>query len=656
MTTQANALFATKSSSRGQRVRRDWLIALALVLLAALPRLYRLDLAEFKLDEANHYRMAYELLRGGWRWTGSTASVGFPKPPLFVYTLALPLAVTCDPRVVTGFLGVLAALAAGGFYLALQPRMGRKAAAGATLLFAFNPQAVLHARKLFTADLLPPLSALFFWASLNLIAAPSRRVGRAAIWAAFSFALLLLTTFSPLILAPVLAFAFWRRRSDLTPRAWWGALAALGLPFVPYLIAVRSDIVSLLTALFTNAQGETSAAASTFSAPPLIRWMLNLLWGTSYLPGWLGWMVGLFLAGVTLAGAAGLIWAAWRQGADWARVILLWVGLCPLLMLGLSFVTPVQMQAHYLVVLYPVLFALPGAAIAWAERRSSLWGRAALLLLMGVAVWSFAFWDDTLEDVARGVEGYGTPLGYWRRAAKQARDFAAEHDAEVLAYVPGDQPWDEQAAIFDALLCDTPHRVVNGHTTVVLPSHPAVFLVASDVESSLALVSPCTRGLDTRLAASPFGGAYSYRLWTPQSSIQACLDLTPAEGVWASGARLLGYAIEGSPEPGATLHVTLAWEATRGPVAADIHWFNHLVATDGQRWGQFDGAPWPGERWRGGDRVLWRFDLPIADDAPPPPYALRVGQYTYPDFEGIPVVDDAGAPRADAVEIPLPAP
>ena len=77
--------------------QQDWVYALTLGILAAFPRLYRLDLAEFKLDEANHYRMAYFLTRGAWRWVGSTSSIGFPKPPLFIYATALPMALSRDP-------------------------------------------------------------------------------------------------------------------------------------------------------------------------------------------------------------------------------------------------------------------------------------------------------------------------------------------------------------------------------------------------------------------------------------------------------------------------------------------------------------------------------------------------------------------------------
>jgi hypothetical protein len=59
--------------------KKEWFYTLALIGLAAIPRLCCLDLVEFKRDEANHYRMAYFLTRGHWRWTGSTASIGLPS-------------------------------------------------------------------------------------------------------------------------------------------------------------------------------------------------------------------------------------------------------------------------------------------------------------------------------------------------------------------------------------------------------------------------------------------------------------------------------------------------------------------------------------------------------------------------------------------------
>ena len=84
---------------------------------------------------------------------------------------------------------------------------------------------------------------------------------------------------------------------------------------------------------------------------------------------------------------------------------------------------------------------------------------------------------------------------------------------------------------------------------------------------------------------------------------------------------------------------------------------SQLEDQEGRRWGQLDHAGWPAERWRPGERVLLHFDLPIAEDAAPGPYVLRVGQYIYhspENIENIPVVDVAGNPADYAVALPIP--
>ncbi len=628
--------------------KQDWAFALILGILAALPRLYRLDLAEFKLDEANHYRMAYFLTRGAWRWVGSTSSVGLPKPPLFVYTLALPMTLSRDPRVITGFLGILAALATGAFYLVLRRFMGKKASFGAALLFALNPQAVLYARKLFTADLLPPLCTLFLITGIAFIESPRRRVGRLAMLTTFTFALLVLTTFSPLILLPTLVLLFLERRRDLKPLHWFGAGAVFVLPFVPYLVAVTPRIPAALA----NAGG----APSSTSPSLLLNWTWGMLYGSPW-PASLSSVVGIAALSLLVLSLLGLPFllneARRKERGRWARFFLTWLCLSPLLML----IMQVEIHAHYLVLLYPLLLVLPAAGVEIATRKANALGWAALLLLGVTAIWQAQTWGYVLHAAATGSQGYGTPLGYWWRAAEQARELAEQEDAaEVLLLMPGDRSWDAKANILDALLSDTPHRLVDGHTTVVYPPHDTILLIASEVETSVALAFPCTQDLESDLAASPLGGTYHYRLWSPaHAGASSCTQtLLPATAQWASGVRLLGYGVTGTVQPGASPHVILHWETTQGPLDTDVHWFHHLEDQTGQRWGQFDAVGWPAARWQPGDRVLLHFDLPIAPDAEPGPYILRVGQYTYPGIETIPVVDVAGNPADYAVALPVP--
>jgi len=47
--------------------------------------------------------------------------------------------------------------------------------------------------------------------------------------------------------------------------------------------------------------------------------------------------------------------------------------------------------------------------------------------------------------------------------------------------------------------------------------------------------------------------------------------------------------------------------------------------------------------------VLSRFTVPIPADLPAGLYAVRAGLYTYPEIQGIPVVDAVGNPAAGDV-------
>jgi hypothetical protein len=58
----------------------------------------------------------------------------------------------------------------------------------------------------------------------------------------------------------------------------------------------------------------------------------------------------------------------------------------------------------------------------------------------------------------------------------------------------------------------------------------------------------------------------------------------------------------------------------------------------------------PSRSWRAGDTVITWFDVPIAPDAAPGAYTMRVGMYTYPDIQNVPAVDAAGNSVSDAVQ------
>ncbi|MEA3308507.1 MAG: glycosyltransferase family 39 protein [Chloroflexota bacterium] len=621
------------------RFWRDRWIASALILLAALPRLTYLGLAEFKIDEARHYQLAYQLLRGVWRWTGSTASIGFPKAPLLIYALALPLKISRDPRVATGWLGLLAALATGAFYLILRRLLSKRAAFSAGLLLAFNPQAILYARKLFTADLLLPLTTFFLGAGLAFLSVPRERAGRYAAVVAFAFALLLLTTFSPLLLLPVLIWLYWERHSELTWRQLGIAAAAFIIPCLPYLLTVAPQLPGFLSQI---------SATSKSVLPPLSGWISSWLLGASW-PVTLFTLKSLVALLLALFSLGGMLSLFQRRDDRRIRFLGAWLVLTPLAALLL----PLEIQFHYLIVLLPTLYILPAAGVELACRRHDRLGWLATGLILLVALWQGTVWVHTLQDVKQGVAGYGTPLGYWWSAAQQTRALVAEQEAEeALLLLPGTQPWDEKAAVLNALLAGTPHRLVDGRHTTVYPPHRAVLLIASEVLTANQILTG-TRVVAPPLPASPWGEQYHYHLWEPASQGDSFAGLQPASAKWASGSRLLGYQISGNAAPGETVQVVLGWESTSGPYPQAVHWFIHWLSQEGQTCGQVDDVGWPTSRWQPGDYIQMQFALTIAPDAPPPPYTLQVGQYTYPGLENIPIVDVAGNPAAAAVEFPL---
>ncbi len=616
-----------------------------LTALAAVPRLTFLNLAEFKLDEATHYGMAYELITGHWRWTGSLASTGLPKPPLFVYVLALPMSLTRDPRVVTGFLGLLSALSVGLFTLLLCRLLGRRAAAAGGLLLVANPQAVLYARKLFTADLIPPLTTGFLACGLGLLASRGRMAGRWAVAMALAFSLLLLTTFSPFLLGPAFLGALWLQRRELRWTDLTLAGIALLLPLAPYMVTVGPALAGRLSGTGLGA-GER---------PELLPWIWELLMGGPWPMGGSGVAQGA-AAVVLVLTAVGAVWLARRalQGRErgWQAWMFVWIGGALLL----AWVAPIAVDRHYLVVLYPTLMVLPAAGVAALGLRRPWMGRLALAAVVLVVVWQSVAWRSMLVDVSRGVEGVGTPLGFWWEAAERARELAKAHSAdEVLVVVAGDHEWDEQAHVLSALLSEVPHRVVDGRSTLVLPPNRALLLVAPNLGQSTPLGLVTLPDVGEPAPASPWGGEYRYLLWendwdTFSQEIPAFHNL---EVTWASGAKLLGYRVAGQAAPGETIDVSLMWVVAGQAPSEGVHWFHHLLSAAERKCAQADHAGWPPAQWRLGDRVIHRVLLVVDADADPGPYALLMGQYHYPSLQSIPTLDEAGKPAAQGVRLAL---
>ncbi len=86
--------------------------------------------------------------------------------------------------------------------------------------------------------------------------------------------------------------------------------------------------------------------------------------------------------------------------------------------------------------------------------------------------------------------------------------------------------------------------------------------------------------------------------------------------------------------------------------------FTHLMgpnnpATDGSLWGQDDSEPcrrfYPTSVWAPGEIVRDQYSIMISVDAPAGAFDLRMGFYTWPTMEHLPLMDETGVAGSETL-------
>jgi len=670
--------------------RREYFLLFLILLLAAGLRLTRLDLIEFKYDEATWARSALAIVNEGhFPVLGMVSSLGPYHPPLMSYILALPFALSRDPRLAAGWGALLGVAAVGLTWWGGRTYFGRRVGLLAALLFAACPWAVIHSRKIWTQSR-AALTLLFVAAVLALVA---RRKHWALAGALAVLGLLISIHLGGVAFIFVLLLLALLFRRSIRPLPLLAGLALLVLILSPYLLyEARHDWPNLrglanlagrgatldlqaprMAALIVGGYHLEDLAGERFSdfvnSIPDLRWLdqveMALLWAGL---AWLVYRVGREV--LTHRGRLSLDGAA-------RSVLLCWFGLPVALLLRHA----EPLHPHDLNLLYPVQHLIVAILLVnvmdWASRTSRLTSRvsrftshvsrftfyACVLFIALLLAWHIYLQRSllTFVDTYDTPGGYGPPVKYALAAARRAEELEAETDgAELIALLPGADPrYDGQAAVLDVLL-GPGHRPVDGRQALVFPAHPAVYLADPGADPALTMLAEmgAEAGPDLPLRE---GSDAAYRFFRrhpvdvtvphPWEGDPARWALRPGSGQ-ASGVLLLGYDWSGDPQPGGAVRWTLYWRIdSLPPAGTDIHWFNHLVDGEGARWGQMDGVGLPVSEWRVGDTVLTWFDIPIGDDAPPPPYFIRSGMYTYPDIAAISLLDLAGNPAGEFIEL-----
>jgi 4-amino-4-deoxy-L-arabinose transferase-like glycosyltransferase len=408
-----------RSRFQGSRwLRLDVVVLSVVVAVAAFVRLLRLDLMEFKADEANVCALALHALGytqpgvGKFFPTeGILSSVGIPNPPLFVYLVALPLAVVRSPIAAAAFIAATNVFAVWLCYLVGTRYYSRFVGIASAALFALSPWAIVFSRKIWSLNVLPMFSGLFL---LALRAFLVERRSRAVFWLIVLVAGATQIHASAWILVPVLLAALVIGRDAIDWR-WLslGLTAAVAL-YAPFLIfhgeaaydaAQKAGRDGGMTALdrFEKAAGFTLAIPGGDNMSFLLGSQSALAHPLSLVLG------GAAFVGLLLGFRQ---WRASRLGS--ARALLAVWYVLPVLMLT-ALQTPSYI--HYFVILFPLPFLGIALVLEQLCRRRVL---AGWLALAG-CLCCFAYLDgrffQTIFDNGGAPGDYGVAYRYTEDAA-----------------------------------------------------------------------------------------------------------------------------------------------------------------------------------------------------------------------------------------------
>jgi len=139
-----------------------------LVALAALLRLWRLNLAEYRGDDDDMVTAATQALQHGWLQAhGLISSIPIDNGPVAMWLLMLPLAITSSLVVAQVWVALLNIGAVALCYQVVRTTWNRQLALVVTALFTVSPWAVMYSRRLWITAFDAPLALLAFWLLLR---------------------------------------------------------------------------------------------------------------------------------------------------------------------------------------------------------------------------------------------------------------------------------------------------------------------------------------------------------------------------------------------------------------------------------------------------------------------------------------------------------
>ncbi len=632
---------SAKTDSREEHSRPRvpyFFLAVASVGWAAVLRVGWAGVHPFAYDEARLSLLALELARAGQvPLLGMVSSAGVPNLPGAVWLFAIPFTLSSDPLVAALFIGLVGTITVVLAWGLARQLWGEAGGLVTAWLMAGSPYLAFYSRSIWAQNWLPFLAVLWAWAAWY-----GWKRGRAWGFVAQGFVAAFapqvhyagVTLVGPALMAALLATN--RRRALALTLLGMGAAGLLALPS--------------LVALLPHMGALPSSRARAFSA--LVD-MGQLV--TGY--GWARLLVGpgttLASDGGALAMAAGLLVLAAAGGVVVLSgvldgrgrhrraygLVLLWALSAPLLWV----VLPVPARVHYQLASLPAWFLILGGSVHLVRRPAVQ--RALLGMTVGISLVQGVQFARGLDLVGTQFTpgGISTPLGYARRAAHFVAD-----GSPVIVVVPGTDPAvDGDAAMFEVLLWDVPHRLVDGRNALIVPTRPSWLLFSSswlpaldELRSRLPSTAWREVRLPKRAGEWPFVAVHV----TPAPPA----GFEPLESVqFGNLARLEGIRREYS-ERGLRL-VTL-WRVIGPPPAERVHQFNHIYVPTQEQPVQVADIPVSSAAWRPGDWVVtWtEFAAPLPQEGA----WISTGLYLYPSLQRLPAQASIRLPLSMSPEHP----
>lgn len=645
---------------------RDRLLLVIILFIAALLRLSEPSVVEFFHDDAMLSTLAQEMASGEkFYMTGILSSVGIPNPPISVYVMALPFALSSDPQIAILFIMLLNVAGVGLLWGIAHRYFGRSVALIAGLAYAFSPWAIFYSRKIWAQDFHTPFILLalllgmigFLENQTESASSPFWRTKKA--WSqVFCLPVLLFGVqihFAAWILLPVYFVFLWRARKRLLSVSLTLSAVLSLLILAPYMIGLKQTLDADPTRISDAASRSEASGGLAFSTDAL-QISLELISGTG-MGRWIApdqqadfatklpfpAALWLLLVGLSLFGGLGL----WRKYPLLRGMVLVWMALPVIVFTPLW--TPVF--PHYFIASIPAWMLLIGIGVndlmeKVPYRKAAEW---TLLIAVGGIFVSQGIWFRGLLRYLNATEipypGFTTPLHY----LEPLQEALSSYDDIVV--VSQGMWWllHHEAAIWPVMLKETAEcvRALKGDGYAVFPQGPFAVLIAPDAPQE------GVRNIYETNNPEIFplrGGASQYTLYTfenaPEWTQSPLQSIDPI--LFDSGIQLTGYSLKDG-------RITLEWRLPAQNKDLNYQYSAHFLDEAGERLGQQDTVFWHGRHWCEGDRLITWIDTPVPENTTIlriSLYQLGVGRDAGSYFNAN-ILDAAGNPAGQWIDIPV---